>query len=87
MAKDPDFDPVCPLNGNLYGHPIAGLLWDKFSQEKILAAGFEKVRGWESLYVHKKWQIFLGVYVKKSNAIGKLHGGCSRPGKGGDTQH
>ena len=27
-------DPVCPLISNLYGHPLAGLLWDKFSQEK-----------------------------------------------------
>lgn len=44
-----DYDPIVPLEGNLYGHPLAGLLWDKCSQEKIIACGFEKVRGWESL--------------------------------------
>ena len=33
------------------------------SQKKIRECGFEKVKGWESLYVHKKLQVFLGVYV------------------------
>ena len=36
-------DPVCPLMRNLYGHPLAGLLWDKGSQEMIRKCGFEKV--------------------------------------------
>jgi len=64
-------DPVCPLIYNLYGHPLAGLLWDKGSQEKILRAGFEKVKGWESLYVHKPKQLFLGVYVDDFHMAGK----------------
>ena len=42
-------DPVCPLLRNLYGHPLAGLLWDKRSQALVTKAGFEKVKGWESL--------------------------------------
>jgi hypothetical protein len=62
---------VCPLLSNLYGHPLAGLLWDKFSQEKIQACGFEKVKGWESLYVHRERQVFLGVYVDDFHMAGK----------------
>ena len=26
-------DPVCPLLLNLYGHPIAGLLWEKSGRQ------------------------------------------------------
>ena len=63
-------DPVCPLLRNLYGHPMAGLLWDKGSQRLIQKAGFEKVLGWESLYVHKAKQLFLGVYVDDFHMAG-----------------
>ena len=35
-------DPVFPLERNLYGHPLAGLLWERF--EKIqLKHGWEKI--------------------------------------------
>ena len=63
-------DPVCPLTQNLYGHPLAGLLWDKGSQERILKTGFEKVKGWESLYVHREKKIFLSVYVDDFHMAG-----------------
>ena len=62
-AKTPGFVPVCPLLRNLYGHPLAGLLWEKGSQEKILKVGFEKVPQWESLYIHRKEKLILGVYI------------------------
>ena len=26
-------DPVCPLERNLYGHPLAGLLWERHLEE------------------------------------------------------
>ena len=64
-------DPVCPLVTNLYGHPLAGLLWDKCSQERIQKCGFKKVEGWESLYVHPEKQLFLGVYVDDFHLCGK----------------
>ncbi len=64
-------DPVCPLIRNLYGHPLAGMLWDKGSQKLILECGFEKIKGWESLYVHRKKQLFLGVYVDDFHMAGK----------------
>ena len=63
-------DPVCPLLVNLYGHPLAGLLWDKASQEKVMSCGFEKVRGWESLYCHREKKLFLEVYVDDFHMAG-----------------
>ena len=67
-------DPVCPLVTNLYGHPLAGLLLDKCSQRRIQQAGFEKVKGWESLYVRSKLQVFLGVYVDDFHMAGNKDG-------------
>jgi DNA (cytosine-5)-methyltransferase 1 len=67
-------DPVCPLVTNLYGHPLAGLLWDKCSQKRIQQAGFDKVKGWESLYVHKRLKVFLGVYVDDFHMAGDKDG-------------
>jgi hypothetical protein len=58
----------------LYGHPLAGLLWDKCSQRRLQQAGFEKVKGWESLYVHNELQVFLGVYVDDFHMAGKSTG-------------
>ena len=47
-------NPVCPLLRNLYGHPLAGLIWEKHCQKCILKAGFEKIPGWECLFAHRK---------------------------------
>ena len=35
-------DPVVPLLVNLYGHPLAGLTWEKHLEEKLIQ------RGWKS---------------------------------------
>ena len=74
MASGELVDPVCPLVTNLYGHPLAGLLWDRCSQRRLQQAGFEKVKGWESLYVHNEVQVFLGVYVDDFHMAGKSTG-------------
>ena len=37
-------DPVCPLLLNLYGHPLAGLLWEKYQEAALLKIGFEQVK-------------------------------------------
>jgi hypothetical protein len=60
------------------------LLWDNFSQERIQACGSEKVKGWESLYVLRERQAFLGVYVDDlhmAGKSGKLAGAWEAPGK------
>ena len=46
-------DPVCLLKRNVYGHPIAGLIWEKFCQKQLKKLGFELVPGWECLFVQK----------------------------------
>ena len=38
--------PVVPLDRNLYGHPLAGLLWER-QFEVLLGPGWEKVPNWE----------------------------------------
>ena len=37
-------NPVCKLKLNLYGHPLAGLLWEKYCQKTPFDLGFEKVK-------------------------------------------
>ena len=36
-------DPVVPLERNLYGHPLAGLLWQRQFEKILLQHGWEKV--------------------------------------------
>ena len=35
-------DPVIPLERNLYGHPLAELLWEGQFEEALLELGWEK---------------------------------------------
>ena len=39
-------DPVVPLERNLYGHPLAGLLWERQFEEVLLELGWGKVPNW-----------------------------------------
>ena len=55
-------DPVVPLERNLYGHPLAGLLWER---------QFEKIPNWECLFVHREKGFFLSVYVDDIKLAGK----------------
>ena len=64
-------DPVCPLERNLYGHPLAGLLWERHLEEALLKLKWEKIPGWECLYVHREQQLFLSVYVDDFKMVGK----------------
>ena len=43
-------DPVVPLERNLYGHPWAGLLWERQFEKIMLKYGWEKVSNWECLF-------------------------------------
>ena len=45
-------DPVVPLERNLYGHPLAGLLWERQFEKILLKHGWEKIPNWECLFVH-----------------------------------
>ena len=43
-------DPVVLLERNLYGHPLAGLLWERQFEEALLELGWAKNPNWE-MYV------------------------------------
>ena len=64
-------NPVVPLERNLYGHPLAGLFWEMFCTEKVEKVGFEKIPGWECLFVRREKQLFLSIYVDDFKMAGK----------------
>ena len=51
-------DPVVPLERNLYGHPLAGLLWERQFEKILLKHGWEKIPNWECLFVHHEKGLF-----------------------------
>ena len=66
-------DPVVPLERNLYGHPLAGLLWERQFEKVLLKHGWEKIPNWECLFVHCEKGLFLSVYVDDIKLAGKKH--------------
>ena len=63
-------DPVVPLERNLYGHPLAGLLWERRFEKILLKYGWEKFSNKE-LFVHREKGLFLSVYVDDIKLAGK----------------
>ena len=64
-------DPVVPLERNLYGHPLAGLLRERQFGKILLKYCWEKVPIWECLFVHREKGLFLSVYVDDIKLAGK----------------
>ena len=64
-------DPVVPLERNLYGHPLAGLLWERQFEKILLKYGWEKVSNWECLFVHWEKGLFLSVHLDDIKFAGK----------------
>ena len=64
-------DPVVPLERNLYGHPLAGLLWERQFEKILFQHGWEKVSNWECLPVHRQKGLFLSGYVDDIKLAGK----------------
>ena len=64
-------DPVVPLERNLHGHPLAGLLWERQFEKVLLKHGWEKIPSWECLFVHREKGLFLSVYVDDIKLAGK----------------
>ena len=64
-------DPVVPLERNLYGHLLAGLLWERQFEKILLEHGWEKVPNWECLFVNQTKRQFLSVYVDDVILAGK----------------
>ena len=64
-------DPVVPLERNLYGYPLAGLLWERQFEKILLKYGWEKVSNWECLFVHREKGLIFSVYVDDIKFAGK----------------
>ena len=64
-------DPVVPLERNLYGHPLAGLLWERQVEKALLELGWVKVPNRECLLVHRKQKLFLSVCVDDIKMAGR----------------
>ena len=64
-------DPVVPLERKLYGHLLAGLLWERQFEKILLEHGWEKVSKCECLFVHREKGLFLSVYVDDIKLAGK----------------
>ena len=69
-------DPVVPLVRNLYGHPLAGLLWEWQFGKIILEPSWRKVSNWECLFVHSETRLFLSVHVDDKKMSGWKKHGC-----------
>ena len=64
-------DPVVPLGRNLYGHALAGLLWERQFEKPLMELGREKVPNWDCFFVHRKQKLFLSVCVDDIKMAGK----------------
>ena len=56
-------DPVVPLERNLYGHPQAGLLWERQFETVLLENGWGKVPNWEG-FIRQQRQLINLVCVR-----------------------
>ena len=82
-------DPVVPLEGNLHGHPLAGLLWQRQFEKVLLKHGWEKIPNWERLFVHREKGFFLSVHENwlERNKILIRCGNCSTKKLIWENQH
>ena len=60
-----------PLERNLYGHPLAGLIWERQFERILLKHGWEKIPNWECLSAHREKGFFLSVRVDDIKLLGK----------------
>ena len=57
-------DLVVPLERNLHGHPLAGLLWERQFEKVLLKHGWEKFQiGNVSLFILKKDYSYLSTWM------------------------
>ena len=62
---------MVPLERNVYGHPLAGLLWKRHFEEVPLELGWETVPNCESLFVQRRQGFFLSVCVDDIDMAGQ----------------
>ena len=64
-------DSTVPLERNLYGHLLAGLLWERLFEKVLLKYGWRKVPNWDCLFVSREKGLFLSVFVDDIKLAGK----------------
>ena len=64
-------DPIVLLERNLYGHRLAGLLWERQFEKILFKHGWEKILNWECLFVHREKGLFLSVFVDDIKIVWK----------------
>ena len=63
--------PAVPLERNLYGHPLAGLSWERQFEKVPKEHGWEKVPNWKCLLVNQVKVLFSSVHVDDIKLAGK----------------
>ena len=63
--------PVVPLERDLYGYPLAGLLWKRQFEKVLSEHGWEKVLNRECLLVNRARGLFPSMYVDDIKLAGK----------------
>ena len=66
--------PIRRLLRSLYGHPTAGLFWERKCKSVLRAAGFREMIRWECLFDHEHYQVILSVYVGDFKMAGTIKG-------------
>ena len=64
-------DPVVPLERNLYGHPLAGLLWERQFEKILLNMAGRKFQIGNVSFVNRQKGFFSSVYVDDIKLAGK----------------
>ena len=64
-------DPVVHFERNLFGHPLAGLLWDRRFEEVEMDLGWKKMPNWKCLIVHRKQGLLLSIHVNDIKMAGE----------------
>ena len=62
---------MIPLERNLYGHPLAGLLWERQFEKGLLELGWENLPKWECMFAHRTQGLFVSEYVDDIRMAGK----------------
>ena len=57
------YDPACPLELALYGHPESGYYWEEDCDQKLKQEGFIPIEEWPGSYWHPKHRAMVIVYV------------------------
>ena len=81
--------PVVRLRKALYGHPDAGIYWEKHCNNKVEEAGFVPMDNWPSCFFHPVTKLMCTVYVDDFLLSGRKGGhfrGTSFPWNFGRTR-